>query len=226
MRQHGLGALGLGFLIIASLPATLFGQEAPSYLSPQLESRFESFTEKPTHRALAFGRDGSWASTHGRQSLQSAREDALSNCRAYSDSCVVIAENDKVVRSENPFPASSDENPFLAPFQDLSNRTVFLLTVAGVVLLVIGTIIAKRVPLYLFEMILSDVLRIRVNYMIVPFGFLYFMAMLPLFFRIAERDFSNPLTWIVFSSPLIPYALSIFYLYDENKLTDRFEVKE
>lgn len=223
-------ALRGGFAVFVLLavgaggPLPLLGQEAPEYLPDNLAPKFDTYSQQPSHRAFALGRTG-WGTAYGHSSLQTAREAALSNCRTYADQCVVIAEDDEIVRSENPFPEPSDQDPFLAYVEAFSPRATLFLALAALALLVAGTRLAEKYPLYLFDTGLSDALRLRLNYTIVPFGFLYFTLMLPTFFRLGDGDFSNPLTWIVFASPILPYVVSILYLRQKNKLSDRFELK-
>lgn len=225
MKELATGCLGAAFLVIVALPAQLLGQEPPSYLPNSLHATFESFTEKPSRKAFALSPRGAWGSAYGHESLQKAREVALSNCGDFSDSCVIIAENDEIVTAENPFPESTERPSVVTFVEAFSPRTTVLLAVVALALLVIGTVLSEKYPLYLFDTWLSDIWKLRMNYTILPFGFLYFLLMLPTFSRFAERDFSNPLTWVVFAAPIFPYVVSILYLRQKNKLSDRFEVK-
>lgn len=215
----------LAIVLLAVLPAPLLAQEAPTYLPDALQSTFSTWTERPTHRAFALGRTGAWGSAYGHQSVTNARKAARSNCETYGDPCVIIAEDEVVVRRENPFPASNDENPFLAPLRRLPGQTVALLSLAALGLLLFGTIAAERYPLFLFDTWLSDIWKLRMNYTLLPFGFLYFTLMLPLFFRLGQRDFTNPITWVVFAAPILPYLGSVLYLRQKGKLSERFELE-
>lgn len=212
-------------VLVLLVPAPLFAQDAPSYLPRDLRSTFETWTKQPTHRAFALSRTGAWGSAYGHDSLAAAREAALANCRGYASACVIIAEDGAIVRAEYPFPPSTEENPFLTELKHLSSGTVFLLTLGALLLLLVGTIVAERHPLFLFETWLSDIWKLRMNYTLMPFGFAYFLLMLPLFFRLGQRDFTNPLTWLVFAAPILPYVASVLYLRKKEKLSDRFELK-
>ncbi len=203
----------------------LFGQERPAYLPASLTEPFETYTNESSQRAFALGRNGAWGTAYGRSSLQAAREAALANCRAYADQCVVIAENDEIVRPEPPFPAPSTQNAVRASPEGFSDRTVFFMTLAALGILGVGTFVSEKYPLYLFETFLSDVFSLRMNYALILFGFFYFLLMMPLFGRLAERNFSNLLNWIVFALPILLYGLSVLYLYRKGKLSDRFELK-
>jgi hypothetical protein len=204
-------------------PLPLFGQATPAYLPETIRSDFDAYTRKDPNRAFALGRSG-WGSAHGQPSLQEARDAALSNCREFADQCVVIAENDEIVRPEDPFPAASERPSALESTTKWSEGTILLLAMVGLIVLVGGTVVAERYPLYLFSTGLSDVLKIRMNYAIVPVSFVYFLCMFPVFFRVAQWDFSNPLAWVVFSAPILPGMLSVLYLRRRGKLSDRFEV--
>lgn len=195
-----------------------------SYLAEALQS-FSTWTERPTHRAFALGRTGAWGAAYGHRSLTQARNAARSNCETYGDGCVVIAEDEEVVWEENPFPTSSDEIPFLAPTQRPRAQTVLLLSLAALGLLLLGTIAAERYPLFLFDTWLSDIWKLRMNDTLLPFGFLYFVLMLPLFSRLRQRDFTNPLTWFVFGAPILPYVVSVLYLRQKRKLSEQFELE-
>jgi len=187
----------------AVVPGLLFGQEAPAYLPQSVRHHFDTYTQQPPDRAFALGRSG-WGTAHGQPSLREARDIALANCREHANQCVVIAENDTVVQRADPFPEPPDQPSFLASIAGWSLRTVFLLAWSGLLVLILGTVVAARYPLYLFDTGLSDVLKIRMNYTILPFGALYFFCMLPTFFRAAQRDFSTPFTWVVFAAPALP----------------------
>ncbi|WP_263789364.1 hypothetical protein [Salinibacter sp.] len=216
-------------LIIAVLgssvlpPGLLFGQDAPAYLPAPVRSSFEAYARQAPERAFALGRNG-WGTAHERSSLRAARDAALAYCHEHADRCVVIAENDEIVRPEDPFPDASGPSSASEPATRWSGSTVGLLAVVGLVVLVGGTVVAERYPLYLFSTGLSDVLRIRTNYAIVPVVFLYFLCMMPVFSRMAQWDFSTPLAWIGFSAPLLPGMLSVLYLRWRGRLSDRFNV--
>ncbi len=207
----------------AVVPGPLFGQEAPAYLPQSVRPHFDTYTQQPPDRAFALGRGG-WGTAHGHTSLQAARDAALANCHTYSDHCVVIAENSTVVQRNNPFPEPTDRPSILVSIAGWSSRTVVLLALSGLLLLGLGTVVAEQYPLYLFDMGFSDVLRIRMNHTIYPFGAIYFFCMLPTFLRAAEGGFSNPLTWIAFAAPILPYLVSVWYLYARGAAFERFEL--
>lgn len=217
--------IGLTWVGPALLPTPVAGQAPPAYLQERLHKPFASFAEQPAHRAFALSRDGAWGTAYGHDSLDAARAAALSNCRAYADTCVVIAENETVVHPTPPFAHPPQETGLLERLLHPSRQTTFFLALAALAVLVLGTVIAERFPLYLFDTGVSDVLHLRLNYTVVPFGAVYFTLMLPLFARLAERDFSHPVTWILFAGPILLYVLSVLYLYRKDKLGDRFELK-
>lgn len=221
MKGFTNGPIVFALLVVFIFPSPLFGQEGPAYLPENLRSTFEEYTQRPTHRAFALG---AWGTAYGHKSLQKAREAALSNCRAYADRCVVISENDEIVRSENPFPDPTDRDPFLSFMEGLSDRTVVLFALIGIVLLVTGTFLAERYPLYLFDTGVSDALRIRMNYTFYPFSIVYFFCMFPVFARTVQGDFSNPLTWLSFSWPILLCMFSVLYLNWKGKLYEHFEL--
>ena len=207
----------------AVVPGSLFGQKVPAYLSQSVRSHFDTYTQQPHNRAFALGRSG-WGTAHGQPSLREARDVALANCREHANQCVVIAENDAIVRREDPFPDPADRPTFVASMASWSARTVLLLALSGLLVLVLGTVVAARYPLYLFDTVFSDVLKIRMNYTISPFGAAYFFCMLPVFVRTVRRDVSTPLTWIVFSPLILPFLISVGYLYERGVLFERFEL--
>ena len=177
----------------AVVPGLLFGQEAPAYLPQSVRHHFDTYTQQSPDRAFALGRSG-WSTAHGQPSLREARTVALVNCREHANQCVVIAENDATVRREDPFPDSVDQPAFVASVVNWSAQAVLLLVLSGLLVLVLGTIVATRYPLYLFDTGLSDILKIRMNYTVYPFSAAYFFYMLPVFVRTVQRDVSAPLT--------------------------------
>jgi hypothetical protein len=217
------------FLVVALMgasavvPGSLFGQKVPAYLSQSVRPHFDTYTQQPHNRAFALGRSG-WGTAYGQPSLREARDIALANCREHANQCVVIAENDAIVRREDPFPDPADRPTFVASMASWSARTVLLLALSGLLVLVLGTVVAARYPLYLFDTVLSDVLKIRMNYTISPFGAAYFFCMLPVFVRTVRRDISTPLVWIVFSALILPFLISVGYLYERGVLFERFEL--
>lgn len=225
MTDYCVRALRRFTVLVLLVPAPLFAQDAPAYLPEALHSTFDTWTGQPTHRAFALSRSGGWGSAYGHESLAAARKAAIENCRGYASACVIIAEDGAIVRAEHPFPPSTEENPFLTTLKHLSSGTVFLLTLGALLLLLVGTIVAERHPLFLFETWLSDIWRLRLNYTLLPFGFAYFLLVLPLFYRLAQRDFTNPITWVVFGAPILPYLLSVLYLRQKGKLGNQFELK-
>ena len=194
----------------AVVPGSLFGQKVPAYLSQSVRSHFDTYTQQPHNRAFALGRSG-WGTAHGQPSLREARDVALANCREHANQCVVIAENDAIVRREDPFLNPADRPTFVASMASWSARTVLLLALSGLLVLVLDTVF-------------SDVLKIRMNYTISPFGAAYFFCMLPVFVRTVRRDVSTPLTWIVFSALILPFLISVGYLYGRGALFERFEL--
>ncbi|WP_103030114.1 hypothetical protein [Salinibacter altiplanensis] len=224
-RRGGSG-LYLVVALLATLgaaPCSLFGQEAPGYLSPPIHDPFNTYAQQPPDRAFALG-PGGWGTAHGQPSLQTARDIALANCREHVDQCVVIAENETIVRRKAPFPDPVARPTLVAPMDAWSAETALLLALSGLLVLVLGTVVAAQFPLYLFDTGLSDVLKIRMNYTLFPFGALYFFCMLPTFFRAAQRDFSTPFTWALFAAPMLPYLLVVWYLYERGALFERFEL--
>jgi len=210
-------------VMVCGGPLSLFGQDVPAYLPETIRSDFDAYTQQAPNRAFALGRGG-WGSAHGQPSLQNARATALSNCREFAEQCVVIAKNDEIVRPEDPFPDASDRSSAPESATKWSGRTALLLAKVGLAVLVGGTVVAERYPLYLFSTGLSDTLRIRLNYAVVLVGFVYFLCMMPVSSRVAQWDFSTLLAWIVFSAPILPVVLSVLYLQWCGQLTDRFEV--
>ncbi len=221
LRKLSLIIAVLGSSVLT--PGLLFGQDAPAYLPAPVRSSFEPYAQRALERAFALGRDG-WGTAYGHSSLQAARDAALAHCHEHADRCVVIAENDAVVRPEDPFPDASDRSSASETTTKWFGGTVFLLAMVGLAVLVGGTVVAEWYPLYLFSTGLSDALRIRLNYAVVLISFVYFLCMMPVFSRVAQWDFSNPLVWVVFSAPILPVVLSVLYLRWRGRLSDRFDV--
>jgi hypothetical protein len=165
-----------------------------------------------------------WGTAHGHPSLREARDVALANCREHANQCVVIAENDAIVRGEDPFPDPADQPGFVASMVNWSAQTVLLFALSGLLVLVLGTIVSARYPLYLFDTVFSDVLKIQMNYTVYPFGAAYFFCMLPVFIRTVRGDVSGPLIWIVFPALILPFVISVGYLKERGVLFKRFEL--
>lgn len=213
--------------LTSALPA--LGAEPPSYLGPELHSRFEKFLELPKHRAFAISKTGAWGHAYGQSNPETARKRALSNCEALAPSCFIIAENEEIMSKEEYSALTRENSATDSPLgftERFSQRQVALMAIVGLIILVLGALIAERYPFMLpmalipFPWIPKMIRRRRMNYTCIPFMMGYLFCVSPIFYRIASDDLTSVLEVVAFFLPIIPVMVLPLYLNRKLALTD------
>jgi len=118
-------------LLTGFLPVKLSGQEPPSYLPDRLKSKFATYRKKSDHRAFALGRNGAWAFEFNHPTINKAREKALATCRDHGADCTIIAENNRLIVRDNPFPSSGSSDHRESDEEGFSYVNILILIAIG-----------------------------------------------------------------------------------------------
>lgn len=206
--------------------------DAPEYLPPATAEKFREFQQQPTHRAFALGAGGAWGQSLGHADRASARREALAFCREHAPECVVIAVDDRITQAEDPFPAApvdagTGDPAFMGWPDRIARPTANRMALAGLVLLIAGTMLAERYPVMLaarrYSLPGKTTMRFRMNYTQVAVMFAYFLCVIPLMSHLAPEPPHGVVEWLRFFGPIVPAPLSVLYLNARGKLKQEVE---
>ncbi|MDZ7826129.1 MAG: hypothetical protein U5R48_09110 [Gammaproteobacteria bacterium] len=216
-------------LLLAWLTAPVAALQAPVWLEAGARSPFESFLDRPGSRAFALGEGGAWGMAYDHETRAAAERAALAYCRQHADQCVVIAADDELLTTRHPFAGgrADGEGVSQLPAAPASASELRLPVALGLVVLLLGTLLAERFPLMLVTDALHPKRRkrqeLRINYSQVAVTFVYLTCMMPVFRATAPAVTTEPLGWLWFGAPFLPLLASTLWLKARGRLAEWVE---
>ena len=216
-------------LLLAWLAAPVAALQTPVWLDAGARASFESFLDRPVSRAFALGEGATWGMAYNHETRAAAERAALAYCRQHTDQCVVIAADDELLMNRHPFAGDHTNGGGVSqlPAAPASASELRLPVALGLIVLVLGTMLAERFPLMLRNDAAlpwgSRRVPVKVNYSQVAVIFVYLTCMMPVFRATAPAVTTEPLGWLWFGAPFLPLLASTLWLKARGRLAEWVE---
>mgnify|MGYP006434605729 CR=1 FL=1 len=216
-------------LLLAWLAGPVAALQAPVWLDAGARASFESFLDRPGSRAFALGEYGAWGMAYGHETRTDAKRAALSYCRQHENVCALIAVDDELLTSRHPFGGGRADGRGVSqpPAASVSASELRLPVALGLIVLVLGTMLAERFPLMLRDDAALPWGRrrvpVRLNYSQVAVIFVYLTCMMPVFRATAPAVTTEPWGWLWFGAPFLPLLASTLWLKARGRLAQWVE---